>query len=149
MLRDARIIISWQTQGSHGKNKSRNGSRCGSHGNNILMLGLNKLTVWGGRRERFFCGESTFTFKRSQRECVSVCVCETDHWEASMVKTSDCGWLKIRSSSGSEEKWANRRSSTWQKSDTQTDIIYLMIDADLNYTSKPKHTSLVLGLYDR
>lgn len=50
----------------------------------------------------------------------------TNHWEANMVKTSDCGWLKIRSSSGSDEKWANRRSSTWQKSDTRTDIITFM-----------------------
>lgn len=62
-----------------------------SYGNNI-MLGLKELTVKGGRRKseiqyevggervRFFCGESTFTFKRrSQHECVSVYVCGTNH----------------------------------------------------------------------
>lgn len=130
--------------------KERNGSRCGSHGNTILMLGLKELTVWGGRRE----GEillwwiNIYLWKKiTAQVCFCVCVCGTDHWEANMVKTSDCGWLKIRSSSGSEEKWANRRSSTWQKSDTQTDI-YLMIHCALNFTSKPDHTLLVLRYYD-
>lgn len=115
------------------KRGSKWGSWHGSHSNKVMRVwreGANSLDR-GRNRERLWAREG----KRNPVEhrhspwqgdqgsicvCVltSVCECVTHHWEASMAKTSAWGLVKMRSSSGSEERWASRRSSTWQKSDT-------------------------------
>lgn len=96
-----------------------------SHGNKVINDEEKGLAEWqslGWREGREKpCGASTFTLARiSETNLWETGGRETYHREASMVKTSAWGLVKTLSSSGSEERWANRRNSTWQKSNTHT-----------------------------
>lgn len=92
-------------------------------GANSLDRGRNRERLWAREGKRNPVEHRHSPWQGDQGSicvCVltSVCECVTHHWEASMAKTSAWGLVKMRSSSGSEERWASRRSSTWQKSDT-------------------------------
>lgn len=85
-------ILSQQTLGSRGKSKSRNGSRCGSHGNNISAWTEGAV---GGRRE----GEillwwiNIYLWKKiTVHVCVVVCVWPTTERPTWWRRPTAGGW---------------------------------------------------------